>query len=332
LEARAAVISHGVRTGVKQRDLRVHDVQQQRTSVGPDGIRQSDGIELVDIAAPRSPARRSYPFFPGAIPAPVPAATSLLCYTESGTHFPLKSPNKMTQSETSLRRFMPRRAPRQLRSRILFDKILATAKVLFEKHGFAYVTTNRIADEANISIGSVYQYFKNCESIALAVYEQAAAKAAQSMKRRILQSMGLPLEKSIPKHIAWAFEVYEKDRYALLHLIHEVPELRNAWQPLSIGTLMDRTGQIVLEQHLTGVSRSVIARKAYILDKSVTGIISQYLEDRPEFLSRSEAVAETTELVYRYLASLDAQAKPSPRSSAGSRVERKRRSASVTLR
>jgi AcrR family transcriptional regulator len=238
----------------------------------------------------------------------------------------------MSQSDTSLRQFTPRRAPKQLRSRILFDRIVATAKALFEKHGFAYVTTNKIADEANISIGSVYQYFKNSESIALAVYEQAAAKAAQTMKRRVLQSMGLPFEKSIPKHIEWAFEIYEKDRYTLLQLIHEVPELRDAWQPLSIGSLMDRTSQIVLEQHFTGVSRNVIARKAYILDKSVTGIISQYLEDRPDFLSRSEAVAETTELVRRYLASLYTQAEPEPRSNAGLRGEKKRRSAAVTLR
>src|SRR5579863_663613 len=101
--------------------------------------------------------------------------------------------------EMTLRQLLPRRAPRQLRSRILFDKIVSTAKALFEEHGFAHVTTNKIADEANISIGSLYQYFKNCESIALSVYEQACANAALTMKRRMLQSMSLPLETSIPK-------------------------------------------------------------------------------------------------------------------------------------
>jgi AcrR family transcriptional regulator len=234
-------------------------------------------------------------------------------------------------ADISLRQLMPRRAPRQLRSRILFDKILATAKVLFEKHGFAYVTTNQIADEANISIGSVYQYFKNCESIAVAVYEQAAAKAALTMKRRVLQSMGQPLDTSMPRHVEWAFEIYEKDRYTLLQLIHEVPELRHVSQPLSIGSLMDRTSQMVLEQHFPGVSRAIIARKAYILDKSVTGVISQYLEDRPDFLSRSEAIAETTELIRSYSASISAlaQSKSATRSRASLRAKKKRRSASA---
>jgi AcrR family transcriptional regulator len=218
-------------------------------------------------------------------------------------------------TDLTLRQLMPRRAPRQLRSRMLFDKIIATAKALFETHGFAHVTTNKIAEEANISIGSLYQYFTNCESIALAVYEQACAKAALTMKRRILESLSLPLEMSIPKHIEWVLEIYEKDRYALLQLIYEVPELRRVSQPLSIGSLMNRTSQMVLEQHFAGVSRSVIARKAYILDKSVTGVISQYLEDRPDFLSRREAIAEMTELVGQYTNSLSrhAQGKPAAR-------------------
>jgi AcrR family transcriptional regulator len=218
-------------------------------------------------------------------------------------------------TDFTLRQLMPRRAPRQLRSRILFDKIVATAKALFERHGFAHVTTNKIAGEANISIGSLYQYFTNCESIALAVYEQACAKAALTMKRRILESLSLPLEMSIPKHIEWVLEIYEKDRYALLQLMYEVPELRRMSQPLSIGSLMNRTSQTVLEQHFTGVSRSIIARKAYILDKSVTGVISQYLEDRPDFLSRKEAIAEMTDLVRLYMTSLSHQprSKPAPR-------------------
>jgi AcrR family transcriptional regulator len=204
----------------------------------------------------------------------------------------------------ALKQLLPRRAPRQLRSRILFDRIITTAKKLFERDGFAYVTTNKIAEEANVSIGSLYQYFKNCESIALAVYEQACATAALTMKRMTIESLSLPLETSIPKHIEWVFDIFERDHYALLTLINEVPELRHAARAVSISSLMSHTSQVFLEQHFTGVSRSIIARKAYILDKSVNGIISQYLEDGPEFLSRSEVVEETTALVQQYVETL----------------------------
>ena len=225
---------------------------------------------------------------------------------------------RTSNAEMTLRELMPRRAPRQERSRILFDKILTTAKALFERHGFAHVTTNRIAEQANISIGSLYQYFTNCESIALAVYERACAKAALAMKRKTLESLGLPLETSIPKHIEWVFDIYERDCYALLQLINEVPELRRVSQPLSISSLMSQTSQVFLEQHFIGVNRAIIARKAYVLDKSVMGVISQYLEDRPEFLSRNEAIAETTDLVQQYMKTLSrhAQGASPPRAKA----------------
>jgi AcrR family transcriptional regulator len=206
--------------------------------------------------------------------------------------------------EGTLLQFMPRRTPRQKRSQILFEKIIATAKVLFERDGYAYVSTNTIAQKANVSIGSLYQYFKNCESIALAIYENACSKAALTMKRRTLESFSLPIETSIPKHIGWVFDVFEKDRYALLQLINEVPELRRVSQPLSFDSLISQTTQMFLEQHYPDVDRAIIARKSYVLDRCVLGVMSRYLDERPDFLGREEAIAEITELVRPYVATL----------------------------
>jgi AcrR family transcriptional regulator len=63
----------------------------------------------------------------------------------------------------------PRRIPSQARSeqtiRIIFE---ATAQVLSE-HGEAALTTNRIAQRAGVSIGTLYQYFDSKEAIVLAM-------------------------------------------------------------------------------------------------------------------------------------------------------------------
>src|ERR1700761_5726639 len=141
--------------------------------------------------------------------------------------------NSMRQQDNPLHKFLPRLMPRQRRSRLLFDKIIATAKVLFEQEGYAYVTTNRIAEKANISIGSLYQYFKNSESIALAVYEDACARAALTVKRMVLENLSVPVEKKVPLHVEKLFDIFENDHYALLRLIYEIPEFRSAARPLS---------------------------------------------------------------------------------------------------
>ena len=59
----------------------------------------------------------------------------------------------------------PRRKPTQERSRETVEAILEAAAQVFERHGYAAGTTNRIAERAGVSIGSLYQYFPNKDAI-----------------------------------------------------------------------------------------------------------------------------------------------------------------------
>lgn len=208
------------------------------------------------------------------------------------------------RSAGALHRFTPRRLPRQKRSQLVFERIIDTAKLLFEQHGYAYVSTNQIAARAGVSIGSVYQYFANCESIALAVYEAASSRAAATMKRKALQVLSLPIAESIAMNIAWAVDVIEKDRYALLQLISEIPELRSVSQPFSFESLLHHPTQLYLEHHFPNADRAILARKAYLIDSCVIGVLSRYFEERPDTLSRAAVIAELTAMIRGYVATL----------------------------
>jgi AcrR family transcriptional regulator len=69
-------------------------------------------------------------------------------------------------------RLNPRKQPVQIRSRATVDAILIAAAQVFEAHGYAAGTTNRIASKAGVSIGTLYQYFPSKEAIAVALLEQ----------------------------------------------------------------------------------------------------------------------------------------------------------------
>ncbi len=62
-------------------------------------------------------------------------------------------------------RFRPRKQPRQPRGHETQARILDAARRVFATHGYAAGTTNRIAAEAGLSIGSLYQYFPNKDAI-----------------------------------------------------------------------------------------------------------------------------------------------------------------------
>lgn len=59
----------------------------------------------------------------------------------------------------------PRKAPSQERSRRTVERILAAAAVVFDEAGYAGATTNDIAREAGISVGSLYQYFPHKDAL-----------------------------------------------------------------------------------------------------------------------------------------------------------------------
>ena len=64
-----------------------------------------------------------------------------------------------------------RTVPQQKRGQERIDKLLAAAAKLFAKVGYEETTTNAIAREARTSIGSLYQFFPNKESILNALAE-----------------------------------------------------------------------------------------------------------------------------------------------------------------
>jgi AcrR family transcriptional regulator len=72
-------------------------------------------------------------------------------------------------------RLEPRKPPVQKRSKATVDDLLSAAAQVFEAHGYAAGTTNRIAERAGVSIGTLYQYFPSKEAIAVALLERHIA-------------------------------------------------------------------------------------------------------------------------------------------------------------
>jgi AcrR family transcriptional regulator len=77
----------------------------------------------------------------------------------------------------------PRKRPIQRRSQALVERVLDEATRIFDLDGYAASTTNRIAEAAGISIGSLYQYFPNKDSILVALAERHVSLASVELER-----------------------------------------------------------------------------------------------------------------------------------------------------
>ena len=66
-------------------------------------------------------------------------------------------------------RLSPRKRPVQRRSQETVRAILEAAAQVLERDGLAAATTDRIAERAGVSVGSLYQYFPSKQAIVLAL-------------------------------------------------------------------------------------------------------------------------------------------------------------------
>ncbi|GGX92134.1 TetR/AcrR family transcriptional regulator [Streptomyces minutiscleroticus] len=120
------------------------------------------------------------------------------------------------------RRLQPRRKPRQVRAELTRERILTAAAHVFTEYGYAAGTTNRIAERARISIGSLYQYFPNKDAILAELMVRHIDRGALTRTDRIDLSAG-SLEAMARVLVRDAIDHHREDPHLLRIMIEEAP-------------------------------------------------------------------------------------------------------------
>jgi AcrR family transcriptional regulator len=126
---------------------------------------------------------------------------------------------------SSDRRLEPRRKPRQVRAELTRERILTAAAHVFAEHGYAAGTTNRIAERARISIGSLYQYFPNKDAILAELLVQHIDRGAWTEAADLDLSPGT-LEATVRALVRDAIDNHRDDPRLLRVMIEEAPVSR----------------------------------------------------------------------------------------------------------
>ena len=76
---------------------------------------------------------------------------------------------------------LERRIPRQHRAQVSCAAIFDAAAEILQRDGMAGLSTNRIAEEAGVSVGTLYQYFPNKQAVLLAMGRRDIAETAAAL-------------------------------------------------------------------------------------------------------------------------------------------------------
>lgn len=198
----------------------------------------------------------------------------------------------------------PRKHASQARSRATVDALVeATARILV-RESFAGVSTNRIAEEAGVSIGSLYQYFPSKEALVAAVIDRHHDELMEVARGTLAEVMSLPMEQAVRRLVAVAIEAHRVDPKLHRVLAEQIPRtgrLKNV-------ELFNRENYAMfrsyLERHRDEIRTVDLDLASFVCVTTVEALTHRAVLHHPEVLAEESSatlVDEATRLLVRYL-------------------------------
>lgn len=186
-----------------------------------------------------------------------------------------------------------RKQSQQARSRHMVERLIQAARIVLVTDGYDAFSTNRAAEHAGVSPGSLYQYFANKEELVSTVIDRWAAEISDRVTASVTDQIGLNDTHTV-RAVADAL---------LTALEADAPLLRIVWEQLPAGR--HRIQQRALEERVrelltvylaaSGSARGNHAATAWVLVMGMENIAVRWVLDQPP-LSREVLLAEMTAL------------------------------------
>lgn len=206
----------------------------------------------------------------------------------------------------------PRRTPSQSRSRVLVTAIIEACQQLLEEEGAEQLTTNRIAEVAGVTIGSLYQYFPNKEAILANLFSEKIAAETEQISRettdRVVAQSEISLRSTIRELIKINTELHL--RYLDLHgdfyrEYHDFFDFHNAVDQLNISTYQQPSWEDwlprLLKKYQYEITVDDLQQAAFITANIIDRLLEAALEKNPEWLSDESYLANIEKAAMNYL-------------------------------
>ncbi|UWU65915.1 TetR/AcrR family transcriptional regulator [Bradyrhizobium sp. NC92] len=198
----------------------------------------------------------------------------------------------------------PRKNASQERSRATVDALVeATARILV-KEGFEKASTNRIAEIAGVSVGSLYQYFPSKEALVAAVIDRHNDAIMTVVRAAFAEVADLPIEKAVRRLVTVAIEAHHIDPNLHRVLAEQIPRSGHLAEVEAYSHEIHALVGTYLERHRKEMRKIDPALAAFMCVSTIEAIAHNTVLNGAEMLSEKMVkvlVDETTRMVVGYL-------------------------------
>jgi AcrR family transcriptional regulator len=198
----------------------------------------------------------------------------------------------------------PRKHASQRRSRATVDALVeATARILV-REGFDKASTNRIAEVAGVSVGSLYQYFPGKEALVVAVIDRHDREIMQVVRDALAEVASQPIRKAVRRLVAAAIDAHRVDPKLHRVLAEQIPRTGRLENVEAFNREAHTLFRAYLEAHSDELRKVDLGLAAFVCVTSIEALTHTAVLHHSEMLS-DEAVRtlidEATRLVVGYL-------------------------------
>jgi len=219
----------------------------------------------------------------------------------------------------------PRKQPRQARSQATVDALIeAVAQVLIE-HGYEGATTARVAERAGVSVGSLYQYYPNKESLIAALIERHAGSFVTAIDEALAGAATASLEEGLRAIIRAGLDTHRIAPALHKILVEQVPRVGRMAEVMDTSRSVAKSIERLLRAHRERFPpERDPALAALVIETTLEALTHRAVIERPELLASGRMEKEMYSLLTGYLSSPPVLDVRSPRPRAG----RKKKAAS----
>jgi AcrR family transcriptional regulator len=197
---------------------------------------------------------------------------------------------------TTAARALTRREPKQQRSRQTVDAVLEAVQLVVTRYGTEAITTNRIAEVAGVSVGSLYQYFPDRRAILTALHDRHVDNVRQVIGQTTATCASASLQEFTQELVRGLVNVH-----AEAPELHEIVSAAVPEGALGFRTALHHTfGQVLSRADQKRYSPNETERMLFVLPRIVESLVHGAVHQARAALSgdvaRSEAIR--TVLVY----------------------------------
>lgn len=195
--------------------------------------------------------------------------------------------------------------PKQARSRQTREKIIQAAIKLFQERGYEGTTSNDIAAQAGVSVGSFYVYFVDKRQLLLTIFDRVAEDLFKIVfdglkPEHLFDSELRPM---IRQAIAKAIE--DKQKHSGLHRVIYQMVLKDAEFAGRQKAMMERSvlklNEMISLANKAGLTWEIdVEAAAFVVQRVVNDLSLDYATGIGEF-DRERATDALTDMIHRYL-------------------------------